>query len=425
MDTRKLKLGDCLSMIRNGAQIKQKEGAGGIPITRIETLSNGLFNRDRMGYANIFDTSEYEDYILQENDILMSHINSRAFLGRSVQYHKIGSESIIHGMNLLRIKTNPEILDCNYAFYFFQSPYFKKCVDSIRTDAVNQSSINISNICSIDINIPSLAIQQRIASILGAFDRKIELNRQINQNLEALARQLYDYWFVQFDFPDEIGRPYRANGGKIVYNEELKREIPQEWDVKEISSLSVINGHTLSKGGELLEIAYLDTSSLTENTISEIQYLSLIDAPSRAQRKVQHKTILYSTVRPRLKHYGILCNPSNNMIASTGFATIDAIDKTMAYYIYSALVQDYITEYLGGVADTAVSSYPSISPTDIGHVKIAIPPSHIIETFDKKISSLFELKEENESENRILIKQRNELLPLLMNGQVNFDLSAD
>ncbi len=245
-----------------------------------------------------------------------------------------------------------------------------------------------------------------------------------NQNLEALARQLYDYWFVQFDFPDEIGRPYRANGGKIVYNEELKREIPQEWDVKEISSLSVINGHTLSKGGELLEIAYLDTSSLTENTISEIQYLSLIDAPSRAQRKVQDKTILYSTVRPRLKHYGILCNPSNNMIASTGFATIDALDKTMAYYIYSALVQDYITEYLGGVADTAVSSYPSISPTDIGHVKIAIPPSHIIETFDKKISSLFELKEENESENRMLIKQRNELLPLLMNGQVNFDLSA-
>lgn len=185
MDTRKLKLGDCLSMIRNGAQIKQQEGAGGIPITRIETLSNGLFNRDRMGYANIFDTSEYEDYILQENDILMSHINSRAFLGRSVQYHKIGSESIIHGMNLLRIKTNPEILDCNYAFYFFQSPYFKKCVDSIRTDAVNQSSINISNICSIDINIPSLAIQQRIASILGAFDRKIDLNRQINQNLPA------------------------------------------------------------------------------------------------------------------------------------------------------------------------------------------------------------------------------------------------
>ena len=68
MDTRKLKLGDCLSMIRNGAQIKQQEGAGGIPITRIETLSNGLFNRDRMGYANIFDTSEYEDYILQEKE---------------------------------------------------------------------------------------------------------------------------------------------------------------------------------------------------------------------------------------------------------------------------------------------------------------------------------------------------------------------
>ena len=183
MELKRYKLGDCLSMIQNGAQIKQQEGAGGIPITRIETLSNDKFNRDRLGYANVTDADKYKDYILQENDILMSHINSRKFLGRSVQYHKLKDETIIHGMNLLRIQTNPEILDCNYAYYFFLSPYFKKCVDSIRTDAINQSSINITNICAISISLPDLDTQRRIASVLHNIDKKIALNRQINQNL--------------------------------------------------------------------------------------------------------------------------------------------------------------------------------------------------------------------------------------------------
>ena len=126
-----------------------------------------------------------EELILQDNDILMSHINSRTYLGRSVQYHKRENEVIIHGMNLLRIQTKADILDCSYAYYFFQNPYFKKCVDNRRTDAVNQSSINIANICDIKVDLPSLPIQQKVASVLSALDKKIALNRQINQNLPA------------------------------------------------------------------------------------------------------------------------------------------------------------------------------------------------------------------------------------------------
>ena len=185
MEMKKYKLGDCLSMIRNGANIKQREGAGGIPITRIETLSGDEFHRDRLGYADVYNIDSYTNHILQDNDILMSHINSRTYLGRSVQYHKKDDEVIIHGMNLLRIQTKDDILDCNYAYYFFQSPYFKRCVDNRRTDAVNQSSINITNICDIKIDLPSLPEQKRIASVLSALDKKIALNRQINQNLPA------------------------------------------------------------------------------------------------------------------------------------------------------------------------------------------------------------------------------------------------
>ena len=100
-----LKLGDCLSLVQNGAVIKQSPNAGGIPITRIETLSNDRFNRNRLGYADIDDCKAYASYILEDKDILMSHINSRVYLGRAVIYRKEGDETIIHGMNLLRIKT--------------------------------------------------------------------------------------------------------------------------------------------------------------------------------------------------------------------------------------------------------------------------------------------------------------------------------
>jgi type I restriction enzyme S subunit len=183
----KLTIGDCITLLKNGATIKQRKNAGGIPITRIETLSNNEFNRNRLGYADISDTTKYTDYILDDGDILISHINSREFLGRAVQYHAIGNETIIHGMNLLRMKTDESKLNATYAYYFFQTQYFKDCIQSIRKDAINQSSIAISDICKIVFECPSLLDQRVIANALALLDRKIALNREINRNLPLAA----------------------------------------------------------------------------------------------------------------------------------------------------------------------------------------------------------------------------------------------
>ena len=187
---RTIKLEEGLSFIQNGAVISQKEGAGGLPITRIETLSNNRFNRDRLGFADIEDAGEFSSYILDDGDLLMSHINSRTFLGRTVIYYKQGDEQIIHGMNLLRIKTNAEVLDQLFAYYLFQTSYFKKKIDCIRKDAINQSSISISDIKKITLDIPDIVTQKAIASTLRKFDEKIELNRQINDNLPTLDHSL-------------------------------------------------------------------------------------------------------------------------------------------------------------------------------------------------------------------------------------------
>ena len=189
MELKKYKLGELLCRIENGAVVKQNKGATGIPITRIETLSKGVFNRDKLGYADIDDPTQYENYILEDNDLLMSHINSKEFVGRTVIYKKQGNECIIHGMNLLRIKTNARLLDSEFAYYFFQTDTIKRYLYNLRKDAIGQSSIAISDIKNMIVSAPNIPQQKEIAFALRSYDCKIALNRAINQNLRARREQ--------------------------------------------------------------------------------------------------------------------------------------------------------------------------------------------------------------------------------------------
>lgn len=169
---------------------------------------------------------------------------------------------------------------------------------------------------------------------------------------------------------------------------------PRKYKLGKIADFNKIS---IGKNDTFSTIEYLDTSSITENVISGTSILNISDAPSRAQRKVTDKTIIYSTVRPRLKHYGILRSPKNNLIVSTGFVTIDIKEEYEkeidARYLYLLLTQPSITEYVGNIADTAVSAYPSINPSDIASITFLFPDieiqrniADIWEVFDRKIA---------------------------------------
>ena len=268
--------------------------------------------------------------------------------------------------------------------------------------------------------------EENIGNMMVDIMSKININRQINDNLEAMAKQLYDYWFVQFDFPNEDGKPYKSSGGAMVWNERLKREIPIGWTCCSIKEMCDINKKTINKD-EYKQIEYLDTGSITQGHISNTEIYSVDMAPSRAQRKVEDLSILYSSVRPRLLHYGILSTPKENFIVSTGFVTLDAKCKKMALMVYYFLTSNTITEHLASIADTAVSSYPSISPDDIAYLDIVIPSNDIIQKYNDIVEPMFRKMSILRKEIDSLTKQRDELLPLLMNGQatVNYHLSDD
>ena len=316
-----------------------------------------------------------------------------------------------------------------YVYYYLQFIYNLGAFFNFegKTSGIKNLQLDAA-FAAIPIEDISESIQNNIVAILQGLERKIAINRQINQNLEAMAKQLYDYWFVQFDFPNENGKPYKSSGGKMVWNEKLKREIPKGWNVLKLGEHCSFNKRT-SNGYFNHPILYLDTSNITNNTIDELQFLNPSSdiIPSRARRLVQEGDIVYSTVRPNLKHFGIIMNPDYNMVVSTGFAVITANWSAYRYFIYQFLLQAATIENLSTIAQSAVSAYPSINTSDIENLDLVVPPDSMIEKYAKTACRLYLQIDTNYKEIKSLTKQRDELLPLLMNGQVsvNSDLSLD
>jgi len=187
-----MKIGDVFDSIKNGASIKQGDGERtGYPITRIETISDGVINRERMGYAGITEILPYTDNILESGDILMSHINSVKHLGKTAIYEKRNDEIIIHGMNLLRLKPNKEILNSKYAKHYFDSYNFKKQIPRITKNSVNQSSFNVSALQRLDIPLPPLEIQKKIADILDISSAVLEKRRAQIDKLDLLVKSQF------------------------------------------------------------------------------------------------------------------------------------------------------------------------------------------------------------------------------------------
>ena len=186
-DYPQIEFGEICVFLRNGANIKQTKGAAGYPITRIETLANDVFNADRLGYADIFELGKYESYLLKQGDILISHINSVAYLGRAVQYRGQMASPIIHGMNLLCARII-EGYNPTYIEFFFNTPVAKEYISSITKKAVNQASITTSDLKKMKVPAPSLEKQNEFDRFVQQVDKsKFAVQKALDE-----ARLLFD-----------------------------------------------------------------------------------------------------------------------------------------------------------------------------------------------------------------------------------------
>ncbi|MEZ7612212.1 restriction endonuclease subunit S [Streptococcus sp. 20925_1_77] len=170
----------------------------------------------------------------QENDVLITAVGT---IGEILVvkdpnfYFKDGNLIWLRNINF-------EIIDIDYLYYFLKSDLFQKTIKYNNIGAV-QKALTIDFLKTVKITLPSLDNQRKLISVLKSIDKKLKINNQINQELEAMAKTLYDYWFVQFDFPDQNGNPYKSSGGKMVYHPELKREIPEGWGVEKLGNITI------------------------------------------------------------------------------------------------------------------------------------------------------------------------------------------
>ena len=167
--------GDLFSSARNGANIKQGTISGGIPITRIETISEGDINRDKMGYAGIVDNT-YSSYYLQDGDILVSHINSMKHIGKCALYQRVNDETIIHGMNLLCLRPYKDIVNPQYVTYLLRSSIMRKLILDITKPAVNQASFTVKDLCKLKVMLPPISEQEEFVAIVDQADKSKYIN---------------------------------------------------------------------------------------------------------------------------------------------------------------------------------------------------------------------------------------------------------
>ena len=240
--------------------------------------------------------------------------------------------------------------------------------------------------------IPSDIEEQRaIASMLSSLDDKIDLLHRQNKTLEAMAETLFRQWFVE--------------------------EADEEWETARVGDFVRTNVASINKDNALKTIRYLDTGSLTEGKIDGYQTFDIADAPSRARRIVKHNDVLISTVRPNQKHYGILKNPAEDVIVSTGFCVITC-DKINPHFIYILLTTDEMTEYLHSIAEGSTSTYPSLKPSDIEGLEFQLPPQEKLDAFSEYADNAWSKIEYNHTQIITLEKLRDTLLPKLMSGEV-------
>lgn len=273
--------------------------------------------------------------------------------------------------------------------------YYLKQLDLTRLDSgTGVPSMTFDSYYNIKVCLPNIDKQRAVGQLLSVVDDKIQLNKRINDNLEAMAKQLYEYWFVQFDFPNEEGKPYKSSGGAMVWNEKLKREIPQGWDFCFLEHLLTIrNGR--------------DHKHLADGIYP-------VYGSGGEMRKVSE--YLYDGESVLMPRKGSL---NNIMYVNEAFWTVDTMFysemklSNCAKYIYYTIKDIDFTRWNSG------TGVPSMTSSTLYSIKLVKPQSEILKKFDKMISPLFEHMKQISVQNAELIKQRDELLPLLLNGQAS------
>ncbi|EGU63993.1 type I restriction modification DNA specificity domain protein [Streptococcus mitis bv. 2 str. SK95] len=315
--------------------------------------------------------------------------------------------------SIVGFNANPEKSSELFVYYFFE--YIKKEIQKSASGSI-QDNINIDYLSKMRIKVPEKVYQDKIVDLLSSIDKKILLNNQINQELESMAKTLYDYWFVQFDFPDQNGKPYKSSGGKMVYHPELKREIPEGWGVDSLWNIAnFYNGLAMQKyRPDTNEDDYLPVIKIREmmNGFSKDSEKARLDIPTEAV--VESGDILFSwSATLEVIIWGKERGALNQHIFKV---TSDTYPKSFIYFELKSYLKVF-----KAIAELRKTTMGHITQDHLKQAKIVVPPIEIISKIDAQLQHIMSQKQILENQNQELTQLRDLLLPMLMNGQVKVE----
>ena len=426
MEYKKYKLGDiCKIFGRIGFRGYTTEDLVSSPSNGAISLSpsnivDGIMDLSKCTYISWEKYEESPEIKIAPNDIVLVKTGNsygRTAIIRNVEHPMTLNPQFVV---LKDIQINPV-----YLAYFLKTDEFQKQIYGI----VGGSAIptlSQENLANLIIRVPNDNIPNTIADILDSLDGKIELNKQINDNLEAMAKQLYDYWFVQFDFPNEEGKPYKSSGGTMVYNERLKREVPIGWEVENLIDFAEIkNGATPSTadeanyGGDIVWITPKDLSDQQSKFVYQGERnITKQGFDSCSTSMLPTSSVLMSSRAP----IGLVSIAKHEVCTNQGFKSF--IPKSISDSIY---LYYYIKHHIKQIEQLGTgTTFKEVSRDDLCKFPIlTIGAKDIYVQWIELQNGIADKQLALTKEIAALTKQRDELLPLLMNGQasVNYHLS--
>ncbi|EAW1058418.1 restriction endonuclease subunit S [Salmonella enterica] len=380
----------------------------GVPIIRGNNLTTDFkkFNDD--GF--VFLTEEKADELKSDaikGDILFTAAGTIGQVGMIPQSAKY--DRYVISNKQLRFRVDPKKAEPDYVYYWLASPWIYKTIIDRNTGST-VPLINLGIIKSLPVSLPKDIIEQKkIASVLANIDEKIAINNRINAELEAMAKTLYDYWFVQFDFPDANGKPYKTSGGKMEYNAMLKREIPAGWAVNTLSQIANITMGQ-SPAGESYNEDGIGTLFFQGSTDFGWLFPTPRQYTTSPARMAKKGDILLSVRAP----VGDMNIANADCCIGRGLAALNSKSHSDGFLFY-------VMKYFKQIFDrrnAEGTTFGSMTKDDLHSLQVVCPEPGLLKRYDDIVSEYNKMIFTRSLENQDLIKLRDWLLPLLMNGQI-------
>ena len=426
MEFKKYKLGELCRLSSSKRIFESEYVNNGIPFIRGQEISDKSILDENSKFECYISEERYNEIkekygVPQKGDILMTAVGT---IGNLVVLNSNRPFYFKDG-NVIRFSDFSELIDSTYLALFMKSPYFNKQIQYALIGAV-QKALTMVMLSNIEIPLPEISIQKRIATILMEINSKIETNKKINKELEVMVKELYDYWFVQFDFPGANGKPYKSSGGKMSFNSILKRDIPEEWEIKSINDFCTSYRGVSYDKSDLLDgpeggVLVLRGNNIDGNTLVYDDNVAYVP-PSfvEPEQKIKKHDIIMTMSCGSKEHVGKCTMFQSDSEHTYGaFMTKFTPESECPFFAYRSMLSDFFKSKIKYICGgTGINN---LTNQTFDEILFPFPPKNVLESFENLLTPIYEKVGKNNDEILKLTTLRDELLPMLMNGQVSIN----